>query len=140
MGRAGPDVVDLYLVSHAVAMRRALARDLDDSAPFDVVGQCASGAEALVQVPRTNPDLVLATQVLPDTDGATFTRDLRAGGDTTPVLLLSGWCDAPMLDDALQAGACGVALVWKDIAEMTEVLSRPPGARSSHRPPLCRTC
>ncbi|MBK6017459.1 response regulator transcription factor [Streptomyces sp. MBT53] len=50
----------------------------------------ATGAEALAAVRDHRPDAVLLDLVLPDLDGTEVCRLLRASGDNTPVLFLSG--------------------------------------------------
>jgi DNA-binding response OmpR family regulator len=59
-------------------------------AGYDVV-TAATGAEALAEVRRRCPDLVLLDQMLPDLDGAEVCRRLRAAPETrrVPIMFLS---------------------------------------------------
>jgi two-component system response regulator DevR len=106
--------VRLFIATHAVALRELLARSLDESDAFDVVGQCSTAAEARVQVPQFEPDLLVATRLLPDGTGADLVRALRAAGSKVPALLLSNNVDVAMLEDALDAGASGIEVIWID--------------------------
>ena len=47
---------------------------------YDVIGEAATGAEALVSAPRLRPDLVLLDVQLPDTTGFTVAEELVADG------------------------------------------------------------
>ncbi|NEC66880.1 response regulator transcription factor [Streptomyces sp. SID9727] len=57
------------------------------------VASAANGREALDEVERLRPDLVVLDVTLPDTDGFAVTRALRARGDYTPVLFLTARTD-----------------------------------------------
>ncbi|MEU0137751.1 response regulator transcription factor [Streptomyces sp. NPDC006296] len=53
------------------------------------VASAGTGQEALTGAARREPDLIVLDVMLPDTDGFTLTRDLRARGVYTPVLFLT---------------------------------------------------
>ncbi len=57
-------------------------------AGFDVVA-AANGREALIAAEEHNPDLAVLDVMLPDMDGFTVTRKLRAAGRLFPVLFLT---------------------------------------------------
>ncbi|MFJ7628785.1 response regulator transcription factor [Streptomyces sp. NPDC097595] len=57
------------------------------------VASAANGRDALDEVARRRPDLVVLDVMLPDTDGFSVTRALRSRGDYTPVLFLTARTD-----------------------------------------------
>jgi DNA-binding NarL/FixJ family response regulator len=118
------EVVRLFIATHAVALRELLAQSLDDSEEFDVVGQCSSAAEALVRVPQSEPDLLLASRLLPDGTGADLVRSLRAAGSKVPALLLSNLVDVAVLEDAIDAGATGIEVIWINRQGLDDALRR----------------
>jgi len=67
------------------------------------------GAEALVALRRTRPDLILMDINLPDTDGVSLTRTLKALPHLldTPVLMLTGDARRETLAASMTAGAAG---------------------------------
>lgn len=68
---------------------RAMARVLLTGGGFVVVGEAATGAQALVLVATLAPESVLLDVQLPDMDGFTVCRALRARGCTARVVLCS---------------------------------------------------
>jgi DNA-binding NarL/FixJ family response regulator len=66
---------------------RASARMLLESEGYDVVGEAADGAGALLEVERLSPDVVLLDVGLPDLDG--FEVTTRLAGDGPAVVLTS---------------------------------------------------
>jgi CheY-like chemotaxis protein len=61
-------------------LEAALALD-----PFFTVRDCASGAEALTAAVAWRPDLILLDVMMPDMDGPTVIRQLRADKRTAPI-------------------------------------------------------
>ena len=68
------------------------------------VGSAETGQEALVEVERLRPDLVLLDVMLPDLDGYAITRSLRATGVRTPVLFLTARSEVEHRIEGLSAG------------------------------------
>ena len=75
---------------------------------FGVVGVAHSGAEALREVERLRPDLVLLDIYLPDVDGLSVLRSMRTGArpSTEPdVLVISAAHDLDTVRGAVRGGA-----------------------------------
>lgn len=80
----------------------------DDS--IDIVGEAASGAEAIERVTGTKPDIVLLDMNLPDLDGIVVLQRLKASAPETAVLIVSMHDDATLVRRAVDAGAAGYVL------------------------------
>jgi DNA-binding NarL/FixJ family response regulator len=77
---------------------------------FQVVGEAASGAEAVAVCDRERPDVVLMDLQMPGMDGATATAEITARFPGTRVLVLTTYdTDADILR-AVEAGATGYLL------------------------------
>src|SRR5205814_4042828 len=85
----GSVVIRVVLVDDQALVRTGLARILAAEDGFEVVGECADGAEAVAAVPQLGPDLVLMDVRMPRMDGIEATRLLRGGADPPPVLALT---------------------------------------------------
>ena len=59
------------VVDDAVVVRGLLARWIEAEAGLQIVGSMRSGREAIEQLERTNPDVVILDVDMPDTDGIT---------------------------------------------------------------------
>ncbi|MET8830644.1 response regulator transcription factor [Streptomyces sp. NPDC004610] len=77
------------LVAEGDDTLRALLESVLRLTGYTVTGT-GSGRSALRDIERTSPDAVLLDAALPGLDGLQVTRALRANGDDTPVLLLTG--------------------------------------------------
>lgn len=71
---------------------------------------CASGAEALAQVPQARPDMVLLDVMMPLMDGPAVLAKLREDPATAaiPVVFLTAKAQAAEMQSYLRLGALGV--------------------------------
>ena len=81
---------------------------------IEIVGKASDGAEAVEQVRKHLPDLVLMDLKMPVMNGIEATAKIRACCPDTKILVLTTFDDDQWLFDALRAGAAGYLL--KDIA------------------------
>jgi CheY-like chemotaxis protein len=70
----------------------------------EVLGESADGVEALDQLQTLSPDLILTDCQMPRMDGIALVRQLRARGDRTPVIMISGQLDPQVVARAYEAG------------------------------------
>ena len=93
----------VLVIDDDARLRQVLARLLRTSG-FDRVDEAADGEEALAALDRIHPDLILTDCQMPRMDGIAFVRHLRARGDLTPVIMLSGQGDPHAVVVAVKAG------------------------------------
>ena len=96
------------LVADDQALLRGSFKVLVDSEPdLEVVGEAATGAEAVAVTRETRPDVVLMDVRMPEMDGIEATRRI---GHTTRVLIVTMFDLDAYVYDALRAGASGFLL------------------------------
>jgi diguanylate cyclase (GGDEF)-like protein len=102
--------VPLVLVVDDDRLSRALLRDALEAQGI-AVAEATSGIEALTSYERLRPSLVLLDLHMPDPDGFTVCRELRARhpGDPTPILVVTADTEPSALDQAYAAGATDFA-------------------------------
>jgi DNA-binding NarL/FixJ family response regulator len=100
----------------------------------EVVGVAGDGRQAVELARTERPDVVLMDLRMPELDGATATREVRATLPGTHVLVLTTYADDESLFPALQAGARGY--LTKDAsAEEIERAIRAVAAGETHLEP-----
>lgn len=96
----------------------------------------STGLEALERIERSTYDLVILDIGLPDTDGITITKKLRADGRTVPILMLTA---RDTIDDRVEGLTSGAddylikPFSLRELAARVEALLRRSGASSSGR-------
>ncbi len=107
---AGRDRISVFLLDDHEIVRRGL-RDLLTAEPdIDVVGEAATVASALEQMPGLQPDVALLDVRLPDGDGVSVCREIRSTLPGTGCLMLTSYGDDQALLSAIMAGAAGYVL------------------------------
>jgi DNA-binding NarL/FixJ family response regulator len=91
-------------------MRAGLVELLTVDPGIEIVGQAATGREAVRQVRRLAPDVVLMDVRMPDLDGIAATRELARTAPGTKVLILTTFEQDDYVFGALRAGASGFLL------------------------------
>jgi len=104
--REDPDMTRVLLVDDQQIVREGLRSLLATSPELQVVGECASGRQALAAIAETDPDVVVMDVRMPMMDGVTATQRIRELHGP-PVLILTTFDDDETLAAALRAGAAG---------------------------------
>ncbi|MBO2519836.1 MULTISPECIES: response regulator [Limnochorda] len=106
--------IRLCLVDDHELVRRGIASLVSTQEDMEVVGEAASGEEALQVCAACEPDVVLMDLQLPGMDGVEATRRLRSRQPDVRVLILTSSEREADLIAALEAGAQGYLV--KDLA------------------------
>ncbi len=100
-------------------VRAGMSAILSQADGICVVSEGETGADAMRLTLLRRPDVLILDINLPDMDGLQVTRQLRAQGIDTPILILTAYEDARWVFGLLEAGATGYVL--KDEAVETLV-------------------
>ena len=84
-------------------VRRMLA-DMLELDGFEVVGQAASGDEAIALAGKTEPDVIIMDYKMPDMDGLTAARTIREARPEQSIILYTAYLDADLEAEAKEAG------------------------------------
>jgi DNA-binding NarL/FixJ family response regulator len=98
--------IRLMLADDHRMLREGLRRSMEDMG-FDVVGEAADGAEAVLLAERLSPDVVLMDVSMPNCDGVEACRQMREISPNSKVVMLTMHIDQETLGAALRAGAIG---------------------------------
>jgi DNA-binding NarL/FixJ family response regulator len=91
-------------------MRAGLIELLGADTTIEIVGQAATGREAIEQARQLEPDVVLMDVRMPDLDGIAATAELTRAAPTIRVLILTTFEQDDYIYRALRAGASGFLL------------------------------
>lgn len=88
-------------------LRRGLRQALAQQEQLEVIGEAASGAQALALADQHEPELVLMDIHLPDANGVEVSRQILANHPAVKILIFSSDSARALVDEALQIGVCG---------------------------------
>jgi DNA-binding NarL/FixJ family response regulator len=120
-------MIKVGLVEDNETVRKTLCELIDGAPEYRCVCACATGKEALAEIPRQRPDIVLMDLHLPGESGVTLISALKERMRDLQFIVLTVYKDPELIFQALQAGACGYLLkraAFEDVlAAIAEVRS-----------------
>jgi DNA-binding NarL/FixJ family response regulator len=105
--------VRLLIVDDHAIVREGLRTLLSEEQDIVVVGEAASGQDAVALAQRVQPDVVLMDLMMPGMDGVEATQRLRVLLPSVRVVVLTSFGEDQRVRKAIQAGAIGYLL--KDV-------------------------
>jgi DNA-binding NarL/FixJ family response regulator len=122
----------IAIVEDQALVRHGLRAVVESLGGLEVAVDAEDGDALLAALRGTKVDVILMDIRMPKRSGIEITRELRAQGDLTPVLLLTTFEDPSLLQRAVAAGAEGFLLkdaepeeLHAAIAEETQRIDMP---------------
>jgi DNA-binding NarL/FixJ family response regulator len=106
------------IVEDNAVMRKSFRQWIDASPDFRCVFACATAEEAVAEIPRLKPDVVLMDVHLPGESGIACTARLKEALPGVQVIMLTVYRNQELIFQALQAGALGYLLKRSSPAEL----------------------
>lgn len=114
--------IRVMIVDDHEIVRSGLASFLRVVADLELVGEAASGEDAVRLCKRVEPDVVLMDMVMPGMDGVVTTRTLRESCPSARVIALTSFPEEDLIQRALEAGATGYLLKNVGVAELASAI------------------
>jgi len=111
------------IVEDNAVMRKTFAQWIDAAPGFRCVFACATAEEALAQLPRLKPDVVLMDIHLPGDSGIVCTAQLKDKIPDVQIIIVTVYRNQELIFQALQAGACGYLLKRSSPEELLKAIS-----------------
>jgi len=102
--------ISVSIVEDDAGVRTSLAKLIDRSPGFRCLSQHASAEQALHELPKTNPEVVLMDINLPGLSGVECVRRLKPLLRGTQIIMLTVYQNTEHIFNALTAGATGYLL------------------------------
>lgn len=118
-----PDVADVpvVIIDDEPEMRTVL-RSLLERDGFEVVADAGDGAAGIAAVVEFRPQLLISDLVMPGLDGLDVTRAVRESDPQLPIVLLTAFADADVVERASAVGVTAVVDKRGGLADIMPVL------------------
>ena len=110
--------IRVFLVDDHALVRAGMRMILSGETDIEVIGEAESGEEALPQIRKLKPDVVLCDLHLPGVSGLEVTKRIVKGGYGARVIVVSVLEDGPMPKRMIEAGAVGYVGKGGDASEL----------------------
>ena len=116
--------ISILIVDDHEVVRNGIRSYLDTLPEFHVVGEAASGEEAVKMVGDLVPDVVLMDLIMPGLDGIETTREVKKVSPRTQVVVLTSYHEDEHIFPALKAGAISYTLKDMKMDKLAEAIQR----------------
>lgn len=115
-------MISVLVVDDHELVRSGISRMLADNPDIKVIGEAASGEEAIDAVRAERPDIVLMDIRMPGIGGLEATRKILRLDDSIRVIVVTACADDPYPTRVMQAGATAYITKGADIREMVRAI------------------
>jgi DNA-binding NarL/FixJ family response regulator len=106
---------------HAL-VRQGLRRSMEAAGDIEVLGEAATGAEAVRLVTEMGPDIAVVDIRMPEMDGIEAARRIGEDAAGTRVIMLTAYDDRHFVVEAVRAGARGYVLKTRDADHLVQAV------------------
>jgi DNA-binding NarL/FixJ family response regulator len=131
-----PSPIRVLVADDHMIVRTGIRHVLESEAEFEVVGEAASGTEALALTAQLHPDVVVLDISMPEVTGLEVAGRLRASSPNTRVLILSMHDHAEYVLESVRAGAHGYLLKDTAATELRDAIRAICQGESYFSPPV----
>ncbi|AKO54276.1 chemotaxis protein CheY [Marinobacter psychrophilus] len=117
-------MIRVLLVDDHDLVRSGISRMLSDNPDIEVIGEAKNGEDAIEQVRRNPPDVVLMDICMPGIGGLEATRKILRLNDAVRVVVVTGCADSPYPVRVMQTGASGYITKGADIREIIRAVRK----------------
>jgi NarL family two-component system response regulator LiaR len=132
-----PSVRVLVADDHVV-VRRGIRALLATETDIEVVGEAENGRQAVAEVERLQPDVILMDLVMPEMDGIEAIRRITDRQPEARILVLTSFAADDKVFPAIKAGALGYLLKDSGPEELVEAIHQVHQGESSLHPAIAR--
>ena len=101
------EIIRVFITDDHPIVRRGIKQLLDTEPDIEIVGEATNGREAVADIDRLKPDIVLMDLVMPVMDGIEATRQIKAAHPSIQILVLTSFATDDKIFRAIKAGALG---------------------------------
>jgi DNA-binding NarL/FixJ family response regulator len=116
-------ITKVAIVEDSDTLRQCLEKMIAGTPGYKCVCTCPNAEDALTEIPKAQPDVVMMDIHLPGESGITCTARLRQKMPELQIIILTVYNDTKMVFQALRAGACGYVLKRADEKEILAAIA-----------------
>ncbi len=117
-----PDTIRVFIAEDHAIVRKGVRTLLSLESDIEVIGEAATGRQAVEQVNQLKPDVILMDLVMPELDGIQAIKQIKERDPNARVLVLTSFATDDKVFPAIKAGALGYMLKDSDPAELVTAI------------------
>jgi len=133
-----PNPIHVFIAEDHAIVRKGVRTLLALEPDIEIIGEAANGREAVEQVDRLKPDVILMDLVMPEMDGIQAIQRIMTEHPDARVLVLTSFATDDKIFPAIKAGALGYLLKDSDPAELVTAIRQVNAGECSLHPVIAR--
>ena len=117
-------MIRVFLVDDQTLVRQGVRSLLELSDAVTVIGEARDGDEAIAEIPRIKPDVVLLDLRMPGKSGLEVLEHLSRSGELPPTIILTTFDDDQLVLAGIKAGARGYLLKDVSLEQLVDAIER----------------
>lgn len=130
--------ITVLLAEDHMIVREGLRHLLAAESDMDVVGEAATGHEAVDLARELRPDVVVMDIAMPRLNGLEATRQIRQFAPDTKVLILSAHSDDAYVEKTMELGASGYLIKQTSAHFLSEAIREVHGGHTFYSPAVAK--
>jgi NarL family two-component system response regulator LiaR len=132
------EVIRVLVVDDHPVVRRGIRSLLAEEEGLEVVGEAANGKEALEQVEKLHPDVILMDLVMPEMSGVEAIQRITADHPEARILVMTSFAADDKVFPSIKAGALGYLLKDSDPEDLLRMIRQVYRGELSIHPAIAR--
>ena len=116
------NLIRVLLAEDHETVRHGLRLLIDAQPGMEVIGEAGNGREAVTRCAALKPDVVVMDVTMPEVNGLSATREIRAADQHVAVVALTRHVDDAYVQELLGAGACAYVLKQSDSSQLIRAI------------------
>ena len=130
--------IRVLITDDHIVVRKGIQALLATEPDIDVVGEAENGRQAVTEVGRLEPDVILMDLVMPEMDGVEAIRRISQQQPGARILVLTSFAADDKVFPAIQAGALGYLLKDSGADELIQAIHQVHRGEPSLHPTIAR--
>lgn len=130
--------IRVFIADDHTIVRKGIRALLATEPDIEVVGEATNGREAVTEVERLQPDVILMDLVMPEMDGIEAIRRITTRQPEARILVLTSFAADDKVFPAIKAGAMGYLLKDSDPEDLVRAIHQVHQGESSLHPTIAR--
>jgi NarL family two-component system response regulator LiaR len=132
------DLIRVLVVDDHPVVRRGIKSLLAEEEDIEVVGEAVNGKDALKQVEKLHPDVILMDLVMPEMNGVEAIQRITATQPEVRILVMTSFAADDKVFPSIKAGALGYLLKDSDPEDLVRMIHQVYRGELSIHPTIAR--
>jgi NarL family two-component system response regulator LiaR len=133
-----PETIRVFIADDHAIVRKGIDAVLEIVPDIELVGEAENGREAVDQVEKLRPDVILMDLVMPEMDGIEAIQRIKERQPEARILVLTTFAGEDKILPAIKAGALGYHLKDSRPEDLTQAIRQVHSGESSLHPIIAR--